>query len=102
MTWQYQWARKDLQRGDHSALQEMSNHGRWGDPNPVRLQRLTKRGFIKKRADDKLLQVTMKGRAALARVLPEGRPRFGDVKRYGKFFAKPVASLTRLFVLSPP
>jgi hypothetical protein len=43
----------------------MTKDGRWGDPNPVRLQRLTKRGFIKKRADDKLLQVTMKGRAAL-------------------------------------
>ena len=64
MTWQYQWARKDLQRGDLSALREMTNDARWGDPNPVRLQRLSERGFIKKRADDKL-QVTMKGRAAL-------------------------------------
>ena len=64
MTWQYQWARKYLQRGDLSALREMTNDGRWGDPNPVRLQRLSKRGFIKKREDDKL-QVTMKGRAAL-------------------------------------
>jgi hypothetical protein len=33
-------------------------------PNPVRLQRLSKRGFIKTHEDDKL-QVTMKGRAAL-------------------------------------
>ena len=65
MTWQYQWARKDLQQGDLSALREMTDNTRWDDPNPARLQRLSKRGFIKKRADDKLLQVTMKGRAAL-------------------------------------
>jgi hypothetical protein len=42
----------------------MTDDTRWTDPNPVRLRRLGKRGFIKKREDDKL-QVTMKGRAAL-------------------------------------
>jgi hypothetical protein len=63
MFW-YQWARKDLKRGDLSALLELTKDGRWNDPNPARLQRLDKRGFIKKREDDKL-RVTMKGRAAL-------------------------------------
>ena len=63
MLW-HQWARRDLQRGDLSALLELTSHGRWGDPNPTRLQRLGNRGFLKKCADDKL-QVTMKGRAAL-------------------------------------
>jgi hypothetical protein len=33
-------------------------------PNPARLQRLSKRGFIKKREDEEL-RVTVKGRAAL-------------------------------------
>jgi hypothetical protein len=51
MFW-YQWARRDLQRGDLSALLAVTNVGRWDDPNPVRLQRLSKRGFIKKREDD--------------------------------------------------
>jgi hypothetical protein len=63
MFW-YQWARKDLKRGDLSALLELTKDGRWNDPNPVRLQRLDKRGFVKKREDDKL-RVTMKGRVAL-------------------------------------
>jgi len=63
MLW-HQWARRDLQRGDLSALVELTSEGRWGDPNPARLQRLSERGFIKKREDDKL-EVTMKGRAAL-------------------------------------
>ena len=35
-----------------------------GNPNPVRIERLTKRGFIEKREDERL-RVTMKGRAAL-------------------------------------
>ena len=47
-----------------SALLELTSHGRWGDPNPTRLQRLGNRGFLKKREEDRL-QVTMKGRAAL-------------------------------------
>ena len=51
-------------RGDLSALLQLTNDGRWSDPSPARLQRLSKRGFIKKREDEKL-QVTMKGRAAL-------------------------------------
>jgi len=34
-----------------------------GNPNPVRIERLTKRGFIEKR--EERLRVTMKGRAAL-------------------------------------
>jgi hypothetical protein len=42
----------------------LTNESRGNDPNPDRLQRLSKRGFIKKREDDKL-KVTMKGRAAL-------------------------------------
>jgi hypothetical protein len=63
MLWQ-QWARKELRRGDLSALQELSNDGRWGDPNPARIERLSKRGFVKKRQDDKL-RVTIRGRAAL-------------------------------------
>jgi hypothetical protein len=46
-----------------SALLELT--GRWGDPNPARLQRLSERGFI----EDKL-QVPIKGRA----VLLFGRP----------------------------
>jgi hypothetical protein len=36
---------KGRQRGDLSALLELSNDRRWGDPNPARLQRL---GFIKR------------------------------------------------------
>jgi hypothetical protein len=63
MLW-YQWARKDLKRGDLSALLALTNDSRWHDPNPARLQRLGNRDFLKKRDDDKL-QVTMKGRAAL-------------------------------------
>jgi hypothetical protein len=63
MLW-HQWARRDLQGGDLSALLELSCDERWHDPSPARIQRLSKRGFVKKREDDKL-QVTMKGRAAL-------------------------------------
>jgi hypothetical protein len=63
MFW-FQWARKELQRGDLTALLELSNDGRWGNPNPARVERLSKRGFVEKRQDERL-QVTMKGRAAL-------------------------------------
>jgi hypothetical protein len=63
MFW-HQWARRDLQRGDLSALLELTNDSRWDDPNPARLQRLSERGFIERCEDDKL-RVTMKGRAAL-------------------------------------
>jgi hypothetical protein len=63
MFW-FQWARKELQRGDLTALLELSNDGRWGNPNPARVERLSKRGFVEKREDERL-RVTMKGRAAL-------------------------------------
>jgi hypothetical protein len=53
------WARKDLRPGDLTALRELTWDDRWGDPNPARLRRLDKRGFIKG------LRVTMKGRVAL-------------------------------------
>ena len=59
-----QWARKELQRGDLTAQLEFSNDGRWGNPNPARVERLSKRGFVEKREDERL-RVTMKGRAAL-------------------------------------
>jgi hypothetical protein len=61
MFWR-QWARRDLERGDLNALRELSK--RWNDPSPARTQRLSKRGFLKKREGHKL-RVTMKGRAAL-------------------------------------
>jgi len=63
MFW-FQWARKELQRGDLTAQLELSNDGRWGNPNPARVERLSKRGFVEKREDERL-RVTMKGRAAL-------------------------------------
>jgi hypothetical protein len=62
MFWR-QWARRDLRRGDLDALLELTNGSRWGDPNPVRLRRLSRRGFIKTREDKPRL--TMKGRVAL-------------------------------------
>ena len=60
----YQWARKELQRGDLSALLELTDPGCWGNTDPARVQRLSKRGFIETRGDERL-RVTMKGRAAL-------------------------------------
>jgi hypothetical protein len=59
-----QWARKELQSGDLSALSEMSDNGRWEDPSVTRVERLKKRGFITGRPDQRA-QVTLKGRAAL-------------------------------------
>jgi hypothetical protein len=50
MAWRHQWARKDLQRGDLSALLELTSDSRWDDPNPACVRRLNKRGFIKKRS----------------------------------------------------
>src|SRR5689334_11779346 len=47
----HQWARKDLERGNLNALRELSQ--RWNDPSPARLQRLSKRGFLKRREGDK-------------------------------------------------
>jgi len=58
-----QWARKELQRGDLSALSEVAK--RRGQPDPDRIQRLNFRGFVVvKKANDRLT-VTLKGRAAL-------------------------------------
>ncbi len=58
------WARKKLLRGDLSELSELAKGSGWGDPNPSRIQRLSYRGFVAKKADDKLM-VTLKGHAAL-------------------------------------
>jgi hypothetical protein len=58
------WARKELQPGDLSTLSELAKGGGWGDPNPARIQRLSCRGFVTKKANDKL-SVTFKGHAAL-------------------------------------
>jgi hypothetical protein len=58
------WARKGLQRGDLTALSELSNNGRWDDPKAARVARLTHRGFVTKRPDNRL-RITVRGRAAL-------------------------------------
>jgi hypothetical protein len=58
------WARKELERGDLGILSELANGGLWGDPNPGRMERLNRRGFVVKNANDKL-SVTLKGRIAL-------------------------------------
>jgi hypothetical protein len=50
--------------GDLSALLELTRVDRWDDPDPARLQRLDKRGFTKKRENERP-GVTMKGRVAL-------------------------------------
>jgi hypothetical protein len=57
------WARKGLKQGDLTALSELSN-GLRSDPNPARVERLSHRGFLARRAD-KQLRVTVRGRAAL-------------------------------------
>ena len=56
------WARKELERGDLSTLSELAKG--WGDPNPGRVERLNRRGFVAKKENQKL-QVTLKGRLAL-------------------------------------
>jgi hypothetical protein len=58
------WARKELERGDLGILSELASGGLWGDPNPGRIERLNRRGFVVKNANDKL-SVTLKGRIAL-------------------------------------
>jgi hypothetical protein len=58
------WARKDLQRGDLSTLSELAKRTEWGRPDPDRIERLDRRGFLAKRANDKLA-VTLKGHTAL-------------------------------------
>ena len=82
MLW-HQWARRDLQRGDLSALLELTSHGRWGDPNPTRLQRLGNRGFLKKREDDRAgddegsSRATVRSSVECARALTFIRPETG-------------------------
>jgi hypothetical protein len=56
-----QWARKELQPGDMSALEQLRRQ--WNDPSPARAERLLRRGFVTRRGGK--LQVTVKGRAAL-------------------------------------
>jgi hypothetical protein len=58
------WARKGLQRGDLSTLSELAKRAEWGRPDPDRIERLARRGFIAKRANDNLA-VTVKGHTAL-------------------------------------
>jgi hypothetical protein len=62
MFWR-RWARKDLIAGDLASLLDLTRDGRWSDPNPNRLRRLRRRGFID--GDGAALRVTMKGRVAL-------------------------------------
>ena len=57
------WARKDLQPGDLTALSQLNDNSRWNNPNPGRVERLSQRGFVRKKGDQ--LRVTTKGRAAL-------------------------------------
>jgi hypothetical protein len=59
----HQWARKDLQSGDMSALLELTDRDRWDNPNPARVARLLRRGFVTRTGEK--LQVTIKGRMAL-------------------------------------
>jgi hypothetical protein len=58
------WARKDLQRGDLTTLSELAKGTEWGIPPLDRIERLDRRGFLAKTANDKLA-VTLKGHAAL-------------------------------------
>jgi hypothetical protein len=58
------WARRDLQRGDLTALSELAKGTNWGMPDLDRIERLDRRGFIAKIADDRVA-VTLKGHAAL-------------------------------------
>jgi hypothetical protein len=53
---------EELERGDLSTLSELAKG--WGDPNPGRVERLNRRGFVAKKENQKL-QVTLKGRLAL-------------------------------------
>ena len=58
------WARKDLKRGDLSTLSELAKGTKLGMPDSDRIERLDRRGFVAKNANDRLT-VTLKGRAAL-------------------------------------
>jgi hypothetical protein len=58
------WARRDLQRGDLTMLSELAKGTAWGMPDPDRIERLDRRGFLAKTADDRVA-VTVKGHTAL-------------------------------------
>jgi hypothetical protein len=58
------WARKGLQDGDLSALRELRDPARWDDPNPARIERLRRRGFVAGRSGEKA-RITTKGGLAL-------------------------------------
>jgi hypothetical protein len=58
MFWR-RWAQKNLIAGDLASLLDLTRDGRWNDPNPNRLRRLRRRGFIKEHEGDQL-RVTMK------------------------------------------
>jgi hypothetical protein len=58
------WARKDLHRGDLSTLSELAKGTDWGMPDPDRIDRLDRRGFVAKTADDRVA-VTLKDHTAL-------------------------------------
>jgi hypothetical protein len=47
-----------------STLSELTKGTAWVDPNPERIERLNRRGFVAKKENQKL-QVTLKGRLAL-------------------------------------
>jgi hypothetical protein len=59
-----QWARKELERGDLGTLSEVAKGRLLGSPNPDRIARLNRRGFVVKNSNDRL-SVTLKGRVAL-------------------------------------
>jgi len=58
-----EWARRDLKRGDLSALSEVAK-GYSSNHEADRIERLQRRGFIKVSPQDKL-RPTFTGRAAL-------------------------------------
>jgi hypothetical protein len=67
-----QWARKDLQSGDMSALLELTDWDRWDNPNAARVARLLRRGFVTASARARNRDWHRSGRGAL----PTGpRPR---------------------------
>jgi hypothetical protein len=68
------WARKELRRGDLGTLAELANGCGWGDPNPDRIERLSGRGFVAKKTNDKLA-VTLNGRGAFGLGVTRGKCR---------------------------
>jgi hypothetical protein len=45
MFWR-RWAQKNLIAGDLASLLDLADGGRWNDPNPNRLRRLRRWGFV--------------------------------------------------------